>query len=458
MLNGKLRRANELKADYPAAHQWHAAYLLVRQLYDRSINAEIQAHGKIASSDSVQQNLSSRIPSAQLTPSEEVQVLCTIAREQIDVGNYEAASIVLKRWWVLGSWPKLTALNSQSSADLLFTTGELAGFVASADQSPIGQKNAEALLSGSIALFDQLGSAVRASEGRVELAHCYYRQGNFDLGRSTFLKVLDSLSTYDTELIVLALIRLAALERQAGRPQDALLRLQDAERLVKDCGPWVTGRHHLELASTFKDLASSENDSSLFKSSLYHQRQSLYQFEAIGNLRLLAIAENNLGFLLLTLGRLKSAEAHLSRARKVFGGLADRLRQAQVDDTLARLYLEQGRFDLAHESASRAIETLQQGDEDPLLAEVLRTKGIVCCRLQRFNEAGRILERAHDVAARCGDREGAGCALLIMIEQVGSHLTVDERHDIGIRLRLLLSESQQASTRIKLKRALQTIK
>jgi len=134
------------------------------------------------------------------------------------------------------------------------------------------------------------------------------------------------------------------------------------------------------------------------------------------------------------------------------------VRQAQVDDTLARLYLEQKRFDLATESVTRAIETLQQGDEDPLLAEVLRTKGIICCRLERFSEAGRIFERAHDVASRCGDREGAGRALLIMVEQMGTHLTAEESHDIGVRVRILLSESQQATTRTKLKRALQTIK
>ena len=153
-----------------------------------------------------------------------------------------------------------------------------------------------------------------------------------------------------------------SLERHAGRAQDALTRLQEAESVVKASGPWVTGRHHLELASTFKDLGCSEGDESLFARSLSHHYEALYQFEAIGNFRLLAIAENNLGFLLLTLGRLNAAQAHLSRARTMFEGFGDKVRQAQVDDTIARLHLEEGRFDLADHAAKRAIETLQQGD------------------------------------------------------------------------------------------------
>jgi DNA-binding winged-HTH domains len=450
----ELRRANELHTDYPAAHQWRSAYLFAQQLSNavgkyqsNNDNPSISAHER--------QPL--RIPFGQLTASEEVQVFCAIARDQIDVGNYEAATLMLRRWWQLGSWPRLTGLDSRSCADLLFTTGELAGFEASTKQQPIGQKNAENLLSGSIALFEQLGSSFRAAEGRLELALCYYRQGNFDLARSMFVSVLETITGENCDLRCLALVRLASLERHAGRLQDALHRLTEANDVVTS-GPWVTARHHLELASTYKELAISEENQELFEQSLFHYSESRNQFQAIGNLRMVGIAENNLGYLLVLRGSPEEAYSHLSRARKMFEGLNDLVRRAQVDDTLARLHLAEMKFGLAENAANRAIETLQSGDEDVLLAEVLSTKGIVCSKLGRHIEAERIFEWASGVALRCGDREGAGRVLLLMFEELGPVLSPATRQDVGVRFQQLLLETQQSSIRLRVQRSLEMIR
>jgi tetratricopeptide (TPR) repeat protein len=294
-------------------------------------------------------------------------------------------------------------------------------------------------------LFEQVSSQLRTLEARIELALCYYREGAFELSRSILVYVLTNLSSESDELRCLALIRLASLERHAGRLQDALHYLTEANALVKSSGPWASGRHHLELASTYKDLAISESDESLFDRSREHYLICLYEFEAIGNLRLLGIAENNLGFLLLSLRRFEEAEIHLAKARRIFEELHDKVRRAQVDDSLARLHLEQGALDLAENVINRAIEALQRGDEDVLLAEVLTTKGVVCSRLGRYAEAKRNFDLASGLAARRGDLEGAGRALLIMVEEMGGHLTSEDRNDLASRLRHFLSGSKQQS-------------
>jgi len=429
----EIRRANELRVDYPAAHQWNAAYLCVRSLHEGfpTVGANSKLDWKADRRSAI------RIPFNRLTPNEEVQVFCAIAREQMDVGNYEAACHVLNRWWSVGLWPKLDGMDSKSRADLLFTAGEVAGFVASAEQLPLGQKNAELLLSGSIALFEELGSLMRVAEGHLELALSYYRQGNFDLGRSTFKAVLNSLSSKDPELRCLGLIRLASLERHAGRLHDALACLTKAKSTIDSVGPWLAGRYHLELGSTYQQLAISDCDSTLFTEALTHFTESLYEFEAIGNLRMMGIAENNLGFLLLTMGRLTESSLHLGYASVMFEGLRDKVRQAQVNDTLARLQLAENHYDTAAELADRAIETLQLGDEDSLLAEVLTTKGIVCTRLEHYRDAIRVFERAYAVASRCGDRQGAARSLLIMLEELGNELLEEDYLDIVRRLEKL---------------------
>ena len=132
------------------------------------------------------------------------------------------------------------------------------------------------------------------------------------------------------------------------------------------------------------------------------------QFEKIGNLRFVAAVENNHGYLLLTLKRFDEAQVHLQRARELFDDLGDSVGCAQVDETLAQLYLASTQHELAERSVRLAVETLETTGESALLAEALTTQGLVLCRLGRRHEAKPILDRAQRVAERCGDYESAG--------------------------------------------------
>jgi tetratricopeptide (TPR) repeat protein len=143
------------------------------------------------------------------------------------------------------SGPSSMRLNQQSCADLLFTAGKLAGFCS--QHYTRGQKHAEELLNGSVALLQQLGLKNRAAEGLIELALCYQRQGLFEVAHSTLLRVLSDLGE-NYELLSLALMRLGSLERQAGRLKDALARLQVATQITELYGPWITARCHLEFS------------------------------------------------------------------------------------------------------------------------------------------------------------------------------------------------------------------
>src|SRR5213078_2563184 len=132
-------------------------------------------------------------------------------------------------------------------------------------------------------------------------------------------------------------------------------------------------------------------------------------------------------------------------------------RRAQVDETLAQLYLASGRFGLAQRSVSRAVETMETTGEEALLAEALTTHGLVLCKLRRRHEAKPILHRARRVAERCGDYDGAGRALLIVIEEMCEQLGEDERQEIGGQASQLLASSQQASTSERLRNCLERI-
>jgi signal transduction histidine kinase/ActR/RegA family two-component response regulator/predicted negative regulator of RcsB-dependent stress response len=392
-----------------------------------------------------------------LTMSEQVLACCAIAREKLVAGDYDSGCDALHHWWTLGEWPRQSGLSNSAAAELLLVAGTLSGWVASSKRIPGGRKPAEALLNGSIAIFEQMQERVRAAEGRIELACCYYHQGAFDLARATLHCALTDLTEDERELRSVGLIRLAVVERLAGRLHDALTLLDEATPLLKQSGEWPKGRFHLEFANTLKDLGIAEGRKEFFEKAFEHYRQALSYFKRVGNHRYTAIVENNHGYLLSSLNRFDEACVHLDRARRLFEMLQDNVRRAQVDETLAQLYLASGKYGLAEQAIKLSVETLEISGEEAFLAEALTTRGIVLCRLGKKQEAKPCFERAQRIAERCEDNEAAGRALLILIEEMCEQLADDERREIGAQANQLLANSQQPATRERLRKCLETI-
>ena len=399
----------------------------------------------------------SHLETSPLTQSEQVIACCAIAREELEAGDYDSGCAALEHWWTLGQWPRHFGLTNLAFAELLLVAGTLSGWVASSQRIPGGRKPAEALLSGSIAIFEQMGETKRAAEGRIELACCYYHQGAFDIAELTLHSALQCLSDEDREVKSVGLIRLAVVERLAGRLHDALVRLEEAMPLLERSGHWQKGRLHLEIANTFKDLGIAEDQTPHFERAFDHYSQALDHFKRVGNYRYTAIVENNYGYLLSFLKRFDDACIHLDRARRLFEMLHDTVRRAQVDETLAQLYVASNRYDFAEHAINLSVDTLEKSSEEAFLAEALTTRGIVLCRLGRKHEAKPNLERAQRVAERCGNYEAAGSALLILIEEMCDQLADDERREIGAQANQLLANSQQHATRERLKKCLEMI-
>jgi DNA-binding winged helix-turn-helix (wHTH) protein/tetratricopeptide (TPR) repeat protein len=443
----ELRRANDLKTAYPGAHQWYFAYQRCKRLYEDSISqlgSPTNPQADIAERELVEA-LPPQIASLKLTQSEQLQVLCAIARDQVDVGNYEAGYKILQPWWSFGNSPRIDGLNPVCCADLLLTAGQVASFVASSVQLSRGQRHAEQLLNGSITLFEQLGFAKRAIEGRIALAFCFHRQGLFDLANSTLVGVLEDLTEENRDLRSLALMRLGSLERNAGRVKDALARLIQATHLAESSEPWMKGRCYLELASIHKDLTISEALIPHFDQAMDFYVRAIDQFAVVGHYRCVAIAENNIGLLLLGVKSYEESEQHLLRARRMFEALSDNLRSAEANDTLARLYIDTRNYSEARQAIDEAIAIFELADGEMILAEALITSAILAVKQQQHSLAKKNFEAACSIAERCGDYECAGRALLIMFEELSDRLEPAENIEVVGKMKRLLATTQQTN-------------
>jgi len=446
----ELRRANDLKTNYPSVHQWYVAYQTSKQLYRESFSGRKSKRPLTTSGDS---RLVPQIPSTQLTPTEEVQILCSVARDQIAIGNLEAASLLMRRWCAPGKWPRLDSLNPYAAADLLFTLGYLLVFLAGSKQANHGHKHAENFLSGSVALFEQRGIKTRSVEARIELARCYYQQGVFDMARSTLSEVWADLPQDELELRNACLALCGCVERDSGRLMDAVKTLRQAVSADVP-GDLYTARCYHELAITLKELTVSDESEAFADDARRYFESTLYFFEAVGNHRLAAATENNLGFLLLILGVFEESEKRLLRSKRLFDCLSDSVRVAQVNETLTRLYIETDQYPRAQKLIAQAIEILEKTDHEALLAEALTTAGVVAARQGQHHEARKRFEAAYKIAERCGDSEGAGRASLEMLEEIGNRIDPPEKMQIAEKLKHLMATTQRKAFLVRVEKCI----
>ncbi len=137
-------------------------------------------------------------------------------------------------------------------------------------------------------------------------------------------------------------------------------------------------------------------------------------------------------------------------ARSPFEGLNDRGMVAQVDDTRARAFIDQGLYAEAEAAAARSVRVLEEGNEPSLLAEALTTHGRALARLGNAQLAHSKFGEALTTAQQAGDPERAGIAVLSIGEELADHLPHSELCSYYRMAESLLAESQYPEIRVRL--------
>lgn len=399
----------------------------------------------------LQTQLLHQINDAILSRDERARLRCQLAKELEEGGNYEAARGALGDLWPhIGERPQLDGLDERTAAEVLLRAGALSGWIGSAKQTTDAQETAKNLISESIAIFESLQETEKTAEALTDLAYCYWRAGASDEARVILRDVLSRLSDHNGDVKAIALLRSAIVESSATRHNDALRILTEATPLFAISSHAIRGKFHMNLATVLKNLGVSEHREDYIDRALIEHTAASIHLEKAGHTRYRARVENNLGFLLLKLGRFTEAHEHLERARRLFVGLQDSGSVAQVDDTRALALLAQGRNSDAERVALVSVHALEKGGEQALLAESLTTYGVALARLKHYASARSTLQRAIEVAHTAGNNERAGLAALTMIEELSEQLSRDERRIIYQRAHDLLANSQHPETPARL--------
>lgn len=285
----------------------------------------------------------------------------------------------------------------------------------------------------------------------MESGYCNRREGVFNNSHDMQGKAVMQQTDKTGDLKAVALLRSAAVERAGERLNDALRLLIEAAPLFEasDNHALKAGFYN-EYAQVLAELGAAEGRRDYIDRALIEYAVASHHFEQAGHAREQASVENNLGHLFGDLKRFAEAHERLDRAQALFTSLKDKAHLAQVDDTRARVLLEEGRIPEAGKFARAAVQALDGSDRQELLAEALTTHGVALVRAGRAEQGRRALESSIEAAERACDTERAGQAALTIVEELGERLTVDELSIIFERALDLLAASRNPATKDRL--------
>jgi tetratricopeptide (TPR) repeat protein len=349
----------------------------------------------------------------------QVRQNCELAKQLENAGDYEEARLALAGLWSeIGERPAVTGFEPATRAELLLRVGSLAGWIGSARQIAHAQEFAKDLIAESARIFASLGQYEKAVEAQTDLAICYWRAGSLDEAAVWFQEALSRATTVENRVRIL--INKAIVEIFSNRLDEALKQLGQAAPLLEHIEDHAThGRYHMQRAIAFKRLGGHDN----LDRALIENAAASFHLEQARHTRYLARVENNIAFILMDFQRHDEALEHLNKARHIFTELSDRGSVAQVNETLARVFLAQQRYAEAEQAAAAAAAILEQGDEQALLSEALTTRGIALAQLGHSQAAFEIFSQSAEIAELAGDRVSSGRTRLIMLEHLQDYLS-----------------------------------
>lgn len=355
-------------------------------------------------------------------------------------------------WRGVGKRPTLEGLHPLVVAEVLLCVGTLTGWIGSQVQIKDAQETAKNLITESINYFESAGDPKKVAAARVELAYCYWRDGEFNEARIMLLEALQKLSLEGTTR-ARAITKLVIIENSASRHNEALKILtENASLFQKITNHTVKGDYHNELAITLEEIGAAEKRNDYFQRAIEEYQLADHHFRLAKNSVYRASVKNNIAVLLSRLSRFKEAHKCLNEARRLTVRFGDKAKTAQIDWTRAEVFVAEGKLKEAELVARKAASVLEKGNHKCLLADALITQGIALARAHKNERAQFVFQRAIEAAYQVGALNKAGLAALTLIEEVSeiSPATLQAGYQ---RAREWLADSQSQDVLSRLNKA-----
>ena len=363
---------------------------------------------------------SPKLDLSHLTLNEQAELRCRTALELKDKGEYDAArTVMFPLWKGIGSRPNTTGLDQERAARVLLCAGILTGWLGGVSGIKESDDHARDLITESIRLFEAVGDTRKVAEARAELAQFYWRAGDNDTAHILLTTALERLTTGGNARAN-ALLILSSVEWSESRYKEVLRILTENAPLFESVTSHTTkGTYHNQLGITLRAIASaSTKQTDYFQRAIQHYRIADDYFKIAKHVVFRAHVKNNIGNVLRDLHRFREAHQYLEQARRLFMRVGDKVRVAQVDDTRAQVFIDEGKYAEAELIARTAARSFERAGRQCFFAETLINQGIALARMREHERAQFIFQQAIEIAHQAGSLNRAGLAALTMIEEI----------------------------------------
>jgi tetratricopeptide (TPR) repeat protein len=197
---------------------------------------------------------------------------------------------------------------------------------------------------------------------------------------------------------------LASVHEILGEPEIAIQLYHQALALLGD-DPYKQAMMYFGLSLAYK------NQGKLDEAADYAAR-SRELFAALENLKFVAKVNNNLGMILLAMGRREEALRHVRECIQISQQINDIEGAQEAPYSLARYYYERGEFDQALECAAEAVALGQARGSRRIQAAAVELRGNILRRRQDYLAAARAFIAAAQDYEALSMQPDAGKALL----------------------------------------------
>ena len=343
---------------------------------------------------------------------------CVSASEFVYAGQYEEARAVLGDVWRgVGERPVLDNYPPEAAAEILLQCACLSGFLGDAQAKDVHEK-AKDLVSEALHIFRADGNAAKISECNYELGICYYRIGAFDEARIVLVEALAGATPEQHGKIVIGQALVEIFSGRCGEAQEILL---NARPFFENASDALKARWHAHMGLVHRRLALGKIEQ--LDRAIIEYTAAIYYYEQAGHNRYCGVNLNNLAFILYRLGRYPEAHEHLDKAHLIFSRLRDKGTLAQVEETRARAFIAEERYEEAWRTITGVVNVLEGGGQCALLVDALTNKAIIQARRGQTDHSSRTFRQAITVGEESGAIFNAGVAAVSMMEE----LTLSDR-------------------------------
>lgn len=349
------------------------------------------------------------------------ELCCELAKDFENKGEYEEAREVLSGLWPrIDQRPRVKGLEPNVAAEVMMRAGVLTGWIGS------NQEQAKDFISEGLTIFESRNYKKKIAEAQTELALCYTRIGEYE-NASDLLKLALSQLTTDSELRAKAVLRSGIVKRHASPLHEALEFLTGNKSLFEKINSQLLkGCYHQTLGDVLKDLYELERPGDYLDRAFMEYTAASYHLERAEHKRYFARVENNRGFLYLKINHFREAHEALSRARRIFASLNDKLALAEVDETRARVFLKEKKNAEAEKAARSSVRALENRERPSLLAESLKRHGIALARLGNYSDALTAFRRSVHLLQEIDSLNRAADAALAAFQELDERLAIKD--------------------------------